>query len=202
MVSSPPASRTRAATEAAAPASSQCSTRTRVPHRGDHRAATSPTASTPGAEYCGYSGSTSTRAQPRDCSSRTAAAIPRGAGGTARAGLTQALPVPAPAASRPVCTASGEPSSIQTSAYFFATRDERSGRIMNPTLADYHVPSHLDIPEIEVMWTDIPDPRAPLGARGIGEIGITGVGAAIANAVFNATGKRIRDLPITLDKVL
>lgn len=80
--------------------------------------------------------------------------------------------------------------------------DERSGRIMNATLADYHIPSHLDVPEIEVMWTGIPDPRSPLGARGIGEIGITGVAAAVANAVFNATGKRIRDLPITLDKLL
>ena len=80
--------------------------------------------------------------------------------------------------------------------------DDRTGRIMNPTLADYHVPSHMDVPEIEVIWTDIPDPRSPLGARGIGEIGITGVAAAVANAVFNATGKRVRDLPITLDKLL
>ena len=80
--------------------------------------------------------------------------------------------------------------------------DERSARIMSTSLAEYHVPVHLDVPEIEVLWTDIPDPRAPLGARGIGEIGITGVAAAIANAVFNATGRRIRDLPLTLDKVL
>jgi xanthine dehydrogenase YagR molybdenum-binding subunit len=80
--------------------------------------------------------------------------------------------------------------------------DERTGRIMNATLADYHVPTHLDVPEIDVIWTGIPDPRSPLGARGIGEIGITGVAAAVANAVFNATGKRIRDLPITLDKLL
>lgn len=80
--------------------------------------------------------------------------------------------------------------------------DERSGRIMNPSLADYHIPAHLDVPPIEVLWTGIPDPRAPLGARGIGEIGITGTAAAIANAVFNATGRRIRDLPITLDKLL
>ena len=80
--------------------------------------------------------------------------------------------------------------------------DERTGRIMNPTLADYHVPSHMDVPEIDVIWTGIPDPRSPLGARGIGEIGITGVAAAVANAVFNATGKRVRDLPITLDKLL
>jgi xanthine dehydrogenase YagR molybdenum-binding subunit len=80
--------------------------------------------------------------------------------------------------------------------------DERTGRIMNPSLAEYHVPVHLDVPEIEVIWTDEPDPHAPMGARGVGEIGITGVGAAVANAVFNATGKRVRDLPITLDKVM
>jgi xanthine dehydrogenase YagR molybdenum-binding subunit len=79
--------------------------------------------------------------------------------------------------------------------------DERSGRIMNPSLAEYHVPVHLDVPEIDVIWTDEPDPHAPVGARGVGEIGITGVGAAVANAVFNATGKRVRDLPITLDKL-
>ena len=80
--------------------------------------------------------------------------------------------------------------------------DERTGRIANPSLSDYHVPVHLDVPEIEVMWTDIPDPRTPMGARGLGEIGITGTGAAIANAVFNATGRRVRELPITLDKLL
>ena len=80
--------------------------------------------------------------------------------------------------------------------------DERNGRIMNPSLAEYHVPVHLDIPEIDVIWTDIADPHTPMGAHGIGEIGITGVGAAIANAVYNATGKRIRELPITLDKLM
>jgi xanthine dehydrogenase YagR molybdenum-binding subunit len=80
--------------------------------------------------------------------------------------------------------------------------DERNGRIMNPSLSEYHVPVHLDVPEIEVMWTDIPDPHAPMGARGIGEIGITGTSAAIANAIYNACGKRVRDLPITLDKLV
>ena len=80
--------------------------------------------------------------------------------------------------------------------------DERTGRIMNPSLAEYHMPVHMDVPRIDLLWTDIPDPYAPAGARGIGEIGITGVGAAIANAVYNATGRRVRDLPITLDKVL
>jgi xanthine dehydrogenase YagR molybdenum-binding subunit len=80
--------------------------------------------------------------------------------------------------------------------------DERRGRIMNPSLAEYHVPVNLDVLLIEVLLNDIPDEQAPLGARGIGEIGITGAAAAIANAVFHATGKRIRDLPITLDKLL
>jgi xanthine dehydrogenase YagR molybdenum-binding subunit len=80
--------------------------------------------------------------------------------------------------------------------------DERTGRIANPSLAEYHVPVHLDVPRIDVIWTDEPDPHTPMGARGVGEIGITGVGAAVANAVFNATGKRVRDLPITVDKLL
>ena len=80
--------------------------------------------------------------------------------------------------------------------------DERNGRIMNPSLAEYHVPVHLDVPEIDVIWTDIADPHTPMGAHGIGEIGITGVAAAVANAIYNATGKRVRDLPITLDKLL
>jgi xanthine dehydrogenase YagR molybdenum-binding subunit len=80
--------------------------------------------------------------------------------------------------------------------------DERTARIMNPSLAEYHVPVHLDVPTIQLMWTDVPDPYAPAGARGIGEIGITGVAAAIANAVYDATGRRVRDLPITLDKLL
>lgn len=80
--------------------------------------------------------------------------------------------------------------------------DERSGRIMNPSLAEYHVPVHLDVPEIDVIWNDIPDPHSPMGVHGIGEIGITGVGAAVANAIYNAMGRRIRELPITLDKLI
>ena len=64
------------------------------------------------------------------------------------------------------------------------------------------MPVHLDVPEIDVMWTDIPDPHAPMGAHGVGEIGITGTAAAVANAIYNATGKRVRDLPITLDKLM
>ena len=79
-------------------------------------------------------------------------------------------------------------------------------RFANPiqrTLADYHVPVNLDVPPIDVYFIGQPDPHiSPIGARGIGEIGITGVAAAIANAVFNATGKRLRDLPLTPDKLL
>ena len=80
--------------------------------------------------------------------------------------------------------------------------DERNGRIMNPSLAAYYMPAHLDVPEIDVAWTGIPDPHAPTGARGIGEIGMNGPSAAVANAIYDATGKRIRDLPITLDKLM
>jgi xanthine dehydrogenase YagR molybdenum-binding subunit len=81
--------------------------------------------------------------------------------------------------------------------------DWRYGRIMNANLADYHVPVNADIGEIDVSAIDLPDPKLDsLGARGIGEIGITGTGAAIANAVFHATGRRVRDLPITPEKLL
>jgi xanthine dehydrogenase YagR molybdenum-binding subunit len=81
--------------------------------------------------------------------------------------------------------------------------DPRTGRFYNSNLAEYHVPTNLDIGEIDVSALDIPDPKLDsMGARGIGEIGITGTGAAIANAIFHATGKRVRDLPITPDKLL
>jgi CO/xanthine dehydrogenase Mo-binding subunit len=65
-----------------------------------------------------------------------------------------------------------------------------------------HVPVHLDVPHIEILFLDVPDRHTPLEARGLAEIGITGAAAAVANAVFHATGRRIRDLPITLDKLL
>ncbi len=81
--------------------------------------------------------------------------------------------------------------------------DERFGRFVNGNLAEYHVPVNADIGAIDVSFIGEPDPQiGPLGARGIGEIGITGASGAVANAVYHATGKRIRDLPITLDKLL
>jgi len=80
--------------------------------------------------------------------------------------------------------------------------DDRTGRIMNPSLAEYHIPVQADVPEIDILYTNVADSKTPLGAHGIGEIGITGVAAAIANAVYHATGKRVTDLPITLDKLM
>jgi xanthine dehydrogenase YagR molybdenum-binding subunit len=81
--------------------------------------------------------------------------------------------------------------------------DPQTGRIITRDLANYHVPVHADMPEIEVEFIDEPDAFiSPLGARGIGEIGITGVPAAIANAVFHATGIRVRELPIVPEKLL
>jgi xanthine dehydrogenase YagR molybdenum-binding subunit len=79
--------------------------------------------------------------------------------------------------------------------------DHRFGRIMNANIAEYHVPVHADIHDIKVIFVDELDDSNPLGIKGLGEIGIVGVAAAVANAVYHATGKRVRDLPITLDKV-
>ncbi len=80
--------------------------------------------------------------------------------------------------------------------------DHRFGRIMNANIAEYHVPVNADVQDIKVIFVDEPDEVInPLGIKGLGEIGIVGVAAAIANAVYHATGKRVRDLPITLDKL-
>jgi xanthine dehydrogenase YagR molybdenum-binding subunit len=79
--------------------------------------------------------------------------------------------------------------------------DHRFGRIMNANIAEYHVPVNADVHDIKVIFVDEADDSNPLGIKGVGEIGIVGVAAAIANAVHHATGKRVRDLPITLDKV-
>ncbi|HET9576951.1 MAG TPA: molybdopterin cofactor-binding domain-containing protein, partial [Usitatibacter sp.] len=81
--------------------------------------------------------------------------------------------------------------------------DRRTGRIVNGNLAEYHVPVNADIGAIDVSWVEENDTEFnDIGARGIGEIGITGVAGMLANAVYHATGKRVRRLPITLDKLL
>ncbi|NNJ24233.1 xanthine dehydrogenase family protein molybdopterin-binding subunit [Alienimonas chondri] len=81
--------------------------------------------------------------------------------------------------------------------------DTRLARWTNDNLAEYHVPVNADVPDLDVMWIDDPDFNAsPIGAKGIGEIGITGVNAALANAVWHATGKRHRTIPITPEAVM
>jgi xanthine dehydrogenase YagR molybdenum-binding subunit len=85
----------------------------------------------------------------------------------------------------------------------FGHFDPRNGRPINNNLAEYHVPVNADIGEIEVYSLDIPDTKFNLlGGRGIGEIGITGTGAAIANAIYHANGKRLRNAPITPDMLI
>ena len=80
--------------------------------------------------------------------------------------------------------------------------DHRYGRIMNPNLQHYHVPVNADIHMVETMFEEDDKVVNPLGVKGMGELGMVGIPAAIANAVYHATGKRIRDLPITPDKLL
>jgi len=81
--------------------------------------------------------------------------------------------------------------------------DSKTGLPVTANLADYHVPTNADIPPIEVYFVGEPDYAFnPIGGRGIGEIGITGIAAAVANAVYHATGKRVRDLPITSEKLI
>jgi xanthine dehydrogenase YagR molybdenum-binding subunit len=80
--------------------------------------------------------------------------------------------------------------------------DHNFGRVMNANIAEYHVPVNADVHDIKVIFVDEPDEMVnPMGIKGVGEIGIVGTAAAIANAIYHATGKRVRDLPITLDKL-
>ena len=81
--------------------------------------------------------------------------------------------------------------------------DHNLGRFMNHNLAEYHIPVNADIHDIDVIFVEEHDDKtSPIGVKGLGEIGIVGTPAAIANAIFHATGKRIRKLPITIDKLL
>jgi xanthine dehydrogenase YagR molybdenum-binding subunit len=81
--------------------------------------------------------------------------------------------------------------------------DHRSGRVLNANLADYHVPVNADIPAMEALMIDEHDPHVnPLGIKGVGEIAITGSAGAVANAVWHATGKRVRRFPIRIEELL
>ncbi len=92
---------------------------------------------------------------------------------------------------------------VSFALYEHTMMDKRSGRPMNNNLAEYHVPVNADVPNLDVILVPEEDTHVnPLGIKGIGEIGITGSAGAVANAVFHATGVRVRDLPITLDKVM
>ncbi|MFZ1923294.1 MAG: molybdopterin cofactor-binding domain-containing protein, partial [Xanthobacteraceae bacterium] len=84
-----------------------------------------------------------------------------------------------------------------------AVTDRRSGRTMNANLAEYHVPVNADVPSLEALLVEEDDPHVNvLGIKGVGEIGITGTAGAIANAVWHATGIRVREFPITLDRLI
>ena len=84
-----------------------------------------------------------------------------------------------------------------------AVMDARSGRPMNPNLAEYHIPVNADVPSLEAIMVEEHDPHVnALGIKGVGEIGITGTAGAVANAVWHATGIRVRKFPITLDRLI
>ena len=81
--------------------------------------------------------------------------------------------------------------------------DPQFGHVVNHDFAEYHIPVNADVLDIDATWLDGHDPHTnPMGSKGIGEIGIVGAAPAIANAVYNATGIRVRDLPVTPDKLL
>jgi xanthine dehydrogenase YagR molybdenum-binding subunit len=81
--------------------------------------------------------------------------------------------------------------------------DPRFGHVVNHDFAEYHIATSADVCDLDAVWLEEADPRStPMGSRGIGEIGIVGAAAAVANAVYDATGVRVRDLPVTADKLL
>jgi xanthine dehydrogenase YagR molybdenum-binding subunit len=81
--------------------------------------------------------------------------------------------------------------------------DDRYGFFVNHDLAEYHVAVHADVPDVDAFFLpELDDKTNPLKSKGLGELGICGAGAAVANAIFNACGVRVRDYPITLDKII
>ena len=82
------------------------------------------------------------------------------------------------------------------------TASDRTGRVVTTSLADYVVAANADVRDIEVLFVGQPDSMTPLGTKGVGELAIVGMAAAIANAVYHATGARVRSLPISIEKVL
>jgi pSer/pThr/pTyr-binding forkhead associated (FHA) protein len=92
---------------------------------------------------------------------------------------------------------------LQADRGFIVLKDPRSGRLMNPNLGEYHVPVNVDVPSLEAILVEEVDPHVnALGIKGVGEIGITGTAGAVANAVWHATGVRVRQFPITLDRLI
>jgi xanthine dehydrogenase YagR molybdenum-binding subunit len=91
---------------------------------------------------------------------------------------------------------------IGTAMFEEVLSDPGSGRIANATFGDYLIPVNGDVPDMDVVFVGAPDPANPLGAKGVGEVGLVGIPAAIANAVYHATGRRLRSLPITIDRLL
>jgi len=84
-----------------------------------------------------------------------------------------------------------------------AIRDSRNGWVVNANLADHHVPVNADVPDLDAFYVKEVDAHAnPLGAKGLAELSLVGVAPAVTNAVYHATGQRVRELPITLDKLL
>jgi xanthine dehydrogenase YagR molybdenum-binding subunit len=82
------------------------------------------------------------------------------------------------------------------------TVSDRTGRLVNTSLGDYLVAANADVPDVDVQFVGQPDSMSPVGTKGVGELAMMGVAAAIANAVYHATGKRVRSLPISIEKVL
>jgi len=80
--------------------------------------------------------------------------------------------------------------------------DSATGRIANATFGDYLIPVNADVPDIDVVFVGEPDSFSPIGIKGLGEVGVVGVAAAVANAVYHANGRRFRSLPITIDQLL